>query len=230
MKQKILNIICILLVLAIAATLIWGFVHKKTLSHEAYSDGIMQVDLNSIYLEGSKIQVDFSDVLVSRHDETRKLIVSTQEATVQTKLTDRLVQNFDFDFMKKTQTVSYTGKGYFVVDLDDLTKENIIEDKKNKTITIQINHAHLETVEIDPSQVIIDDVKESLLAKGDIELTLKDYNTIEKELVRRLEEKFNTAENGQEADTIALQMVKEIYEPLVTAINPNYMLYVEFID
>ena len=68
--------------------------------------------------------------------------------------------------MEKTQTVSYTGKGYFVVDLDDLTKENIIEDKKNKTITIQINHAHLETVEIDPSQVIIDDVKESLLAKG----------------------------------------------------------------
>ena len=230
MKQKILNIICILLVLAIAATFIWGFVHKKTLSHEAYSDGIVQVDLNSIYLEGSKIQVDFSDVLVSKHDETRKLIVSTQEATVQTKLTDRLVQNFDFDFMKKTQTVSYTGKGYFVVDLDDLTKENIIEDKKNKTITIQINHAHLETVEIDPSQVIIDDVKESLLAKGDIELTLKDYNTIEKELVHRLEEKFNTAENGQEADTIALQMVKEIYEPLVTAINPNYMLYVEFID
>ena len=230
MKQKILNIICILLILAIAATLIWGFVHKKTLSQEAYSDGIVQIDLNSIYLESSKIQVDFSDVLVSKHDETRKLIVSTQEATVQTKLTDRLIQNFDFDFMEKTQTGSYTGKGYFVVDLDDLTKENIIEDKKNKTITIQINHAHLETVEIDPSQVIIDDVKESLLAKGDIELTLKDYNTIEKELVRRLEEKFNTAENGQEADTIALQMVKEIYEPLVTAINPNYTLYVEFID
>jgi len=230
MKQKILNIICILLAFAIASTLIWGLIHKKKLSQTTYNDGIEQIDLDSIYLEGSKVQVDFSEVLVSKHKETRKLIVSTQEATVQTDLTDRLIKKLDFDFMKKTQTVSYTGKGYFVVNLDDLTKDSIIDDPQNKKLTIRIGHAHLETVEIDPAQVIIDDVKESLLAKGDIELTLKDYNSIEKELKNRLEKEFNIAENGQEADMIALQMVKEIYEPLVKAIAPDYTLYIEFVN
>ena len=118
--------------------------------------------------------------------------------------------------------------GYFVVDLDNLTKENIIQDKKNKTITIQIDHAYLQAIEIDPNKIIIDEVKEGLLARGDIELTVKDYNAIEKQLRNRLEEKFNTAANGQNADAIALKMVKEVYEPIIKAIDSSYTLYIEF--
>ena len=43
-----------------------------------------------------------------------------------------------------------------------------------------------------------------------------------------MEETFNTAENGQKADAIALQMVKEVYEPVIKAIDSSYELYVEF--
>lgn len=71
-------------------------------------------------------------------------------------------------------------------------------------------------------------MKQSLLARGDIELTLKDYNSIEKELRVNLEEKFDTVNNGQEADALALKMVKEVYEPIVKAIEPSYDLLVEF--
>ena len=114
------------------------------------------------------------------------------------------------------------------MDLDNLTKENIIQDKKNKTITILIDHAYLQAIEIDPNKIIIDAVKEGLLARGDIELTVKDYNTIEKQLRDRLEEKFNTAANGQNADAAALRMVKEVYAPIIKAIDSSYTLYVEF--
>ena len=130
--------------------------------------------------------------------------------------------------MKKTQKVSYTGTGYFVVDLDNLTKDNIIQDKENKVITIEIGHAYLQAIEIDPDKIIVDEVKKGLLTWGDIELTVKDYNVIEKELRSRLEDKFNTVENGQEADEIALRMVKEVYEPVVKAIDKDYSVVVEF--
>lgn len=227
-KNKVLTIICYVLAAAIALTLLWGLVNGKHVFKDTYSDGIEQVDLDTIYLQGSKVEVDFSEVIIGTQEETRKLIVSTQEATVSTELTSELIRQLDFDFLKKTQKVSYTGKGYFVVDLDNLTKENIVQDKQEKTVTIKIDHAYLQAIEIDPEKIIIDEVKEGLLARGDIKLTVKDYNAIEKELRNRMEEKFNTAENGQKADAIALQMVKEVYEPVIRAIDSSYELYVEF--
>ena len=158
----------------------------------------------------------------------RKLIVSTQEGTVTTLLTDRLINKLDFNFLKKTQTVSYTGTGYFVVNLDKLTKNNVIDDKDKKILTIRIDHAYLQAIEINPDNIIIDDVKEGLLARGDIELSVKDYNAIEKELRTRLEEKFDTATNGQVADDNAIKMVREVYEPIVKAIDKRYSVIVEF--
>ena len=227
-KNKVLTIICYVLAAAIALTLLWGLVNGKHVFKDTYSDGIEQVDLDTIYLQGSKVEADFSEVIIGTQEETRKLIVSTQEATVSAELTSELIRQLDFDFLKKTQKVSYTGKGYFVVDLDNLTKENIVQDKQEKTVTIKIDHAYLQAIEIDPEKIIIDEVKEGLLARGDIKLTVKDYNAIEKELRNRMEEKFNTAENGQKADAIALQIVKEVYEPVIRAIDSSYELYVEF--
>lgn len=228
MKRKALGIFCGILLVAIIGILIWSRNATTTVFNETYNDGVEQIDINTIYLENSGVEVDFSEVLLSNQEETRKLIVSTQEATVSTELSDKLFQKIDFDFLKKTQKVSYTGTGYFVVDLDNLTKENIVQDKENKVITIKIGHAYLQAIEIDPDKIIVDEVKKGLLAWGDLELTVNDYNVIEKELRSRLESKFNTAENGQEADKIALRMVKEVYEPVVKAIDNQYSVVVEF--
>lgn len=228
MKRKLLNISCGVLLFLIIAVLIWGRNHKVSVFHETYDDGVEQIDLSTIYLEDSGVEVNFSEVLLGKQEETRKLIVSTQEATVSTELSDRLIQKLDFDFLKKTQKVSYAGKGYFVVDLDSLTEDDIIEDRENRIVTIKIGHPYLQAIEIDPDKIIVDEVKEGLLARGDIELTVKDLKAIEKELRSRLETKFNTAQNGQEADDLALKMVREVYEPVVKAIDQRYSVMVEF--
>lgn len=227
-KQKLLNLIAGALAVVVFVVVIWGLAQGKNPFHMEVSDGIDQIDLNTIYLQNSGVEVNFSDVIVSGQYETRKLIVSTQEGKVTTKLTDRLINKLDFDFLKKTQNVSYTGIGYFVVDLDDLTAANVIQDKTNKTVTIYIDHPYLQAIEIDPNKIIIEEVKEGLLARGDIELTVADYNAIEKDLRTRLEEKFDTAANGQEAADIALKMVKEIYEPIVKAIDRRYEVIVQY--
>lgn len=227
-KQKILNITAAALAALVIAIAVWGCLHDAVPLHTQVSDGIEPVDLDTIYLRSSGVEINFSDVILSGQNETRKLIVSTQDATVTTKLTDRLIKQLDFDFMKKTQNVSYTGTGYFVVDLDNLTAANVIEDKAKKTVTIRIGHAYLQAIEIDPSRVIMEDVEESLLARGDIKLTVADYNAIERDLRSRWEEKLNTAANGQAADELALKMVKEVYEPVVKAIDRRYSVLVQF--
>lgn len=228
MRRKALGFFCAILLVGIIGTLIWSRNSTITVFSELYNDGVEQLDINTIYLESSGVEVDFAEILLGNQDETRKLIVSTQEATVSTELSDKLIQKLDFDFLKKTQKVSYTGTGYFVVDLDNLTRESIDQDKENKVITIKIGHAYLQAIEIDPDKIIVDEVKKGLLAWGNLELTVKDYNIIEKELRSRLETKFNTAENGQKADETALRMVKEVYEPVVKAIDNSYDVVVEF--
>ena len=228
MKKKWLDIICVALGLAILGVLIWYCNIEKQAANMGYQDGLNQVSLDSIKLEDSKVSVDFAEVIMGKQEERRTLIVSSQEATVSMELSDRLIEKLDFDFLKKTQKVSYTGTGYFVVNLDEISKADIIEDKANKIITIKIENAKLQVIEIDPEKIIIADVKEGLLARGDIELTVSDYNMIEKELRNKLEAKFNTIKNGQEANEIALKMVKEIYEPIIKAIDSRYSVQVEF--
>ena len=227
-NQKLLNIAAGALAALVAAVVIWGLLYGAGPLHMQVSDGIEQIDLDTIYLRASGVEVNFSDVILSGQNETRKLIVSTQTGTVATKLTDRLIKQLDFDFMKKTQNVSYTGTGYFVVDLDNLTAANVITDSGSKTVTIRIGHPYLRAIEIDPNNIIIDDVEESLLARGDIELTVADYTAIERELRSRLEEKFDTAANGQAADELALKMVQEVYEPVVKAVDRRYRVIVQF--
>lgn len=227
MTRKNLNLIAGVLALLILVAVIWSCLHGSDFLHTQVSDGIEQIDLDTIYLQSSGVEVNFSDVILANQNETRKLIVSTQTGTVTTKLTDRLINQLDFDFMKKTQNVSYTGTGYFVVDLDNLTAASVIQDRDNKTVTIRIGHPYLQTVEIDPNRIIIDEVEESLLARGDIKLSVADYTAIERDLRSRLEEKFDTASNGQAADALAVKMVREIYEPVVKAIDRRYSVVVE---
>jgi len=228
MKKRILLGISALLLLASLVVLIWGLCNKRELFREAYSDGVEQIDLDTIYLGDSGVTVDFSEVLLGKQYETRQLIVTTQQATVSTELSDSLIDKLDFDFLKKSQKVSYTGEGYFVVDLDKLTKDCIIDDKEKKILTIKIPHAYLKDIVIDPNKIIVFAVKESLFARGNIEMSMGDYKEIEKELVSRMREKFNTTEQGQLADTTALRMVKAVYEPVVKAIDKEYSVVVEF--
>ena len=70
-------------------------------------------------------------------------------------------------------------------------------------------------------------MEESLLARGDIKLSVADYAAIEQDLRSRLEEKFNTAANGQAADALAVKMVQEVYEPIVKAVDRRYRVVVE---
>ena len=226
-RQTCLNITAGVLAALLIAVVLRGLAHGGDPLHMRVSDGIEPIDLDAIHLPSGGVEVNFSDVILSRQNETRKLIVSTQTSTVTTKLTDRLIKQLDFDFMKKTQNVSYTGTGYFVVDLDHLTAANVTEDHSGKTVTIRIDHAHLQAIEIDPKNIIIEDVEESLLARGDIKLSVADYTAIEQDLRSRLEAAFDTAENGRTADGLAVKLVKEVYEPIVKAIDRRYSVVVE---
>ncbi len=209
---------------------VFFFVHgvQKSEKPSSYDDGLTQIDPNTIHLTDSHVTVSFSDVILAKQNETRKLIVSTQEATVSASLENNLIEALDLDILKKNQTITYTGKGYFVVDLSTISTQDIITDDHAETITILIDHAYLEDVDVDPNRMTIGETKESLLNRGAIKMTVRELNDIEKQIRSRLETAFNTAENGQLADDNALKMVKEVYEPVIKAVDDRYTLQISF--
>lgn len=228
MKKSYLIIICIILVIASIAAICVGKGLRKKNADSEYDDGIELTNPNSIYLEDSKVTVDFSDVLLTDQKEERKLIVSSQRALIDFKIENRLITILDADFLKKVQNIKYTGDANFIVDLSKLQKSDIKDNKDEKRLTIMIEHPCLEVVKIDPDKVQIGSTQNGWFNPGKIKLTVEDYNNIEKEITKRLTEKFNTSENGQTADDNALTAVKNIYEPIVKAIDSDYSVEVMF--
>ena len=183
---------------------------------------------NLVFEDNPRVTVNFSDVIVGTKNEVRKLVVIERAATVEASLNEKIIKILDIPAFEKNQKVKYTGLGRYLVDLDAIDSSCVIDDADNKILTIKIPHAYLESVEIDPYKIKADDVEEGFFARGNIKLSVEDYNTIMQEIKDRMEAKLKVAQYGQEADEQALKEVKEIYEPVVKAIDNSYEVVVEF--
>ena len=228
-KTNILKVVSAVLLVATLSIII-AFNINKDSGTAKFDDGIEMIDPNTIRLGGSGVRVSFSDVILSKPNETRKLVAYEVTGDVSYTIEDRMIDSLDWGPTKKFQTVTYKGKGSFVVDIDKLNKSNIIDDEEDKVLTIRIKHPYLDTIEIDPNKVEVGSQKSGFFTLGSIKLTVQDYNTIEKELSKRLRASLDEASNGQKADDLALKAVYDIYEPVVKAVDSRYDLKVEFIN
>ena len=228
-KRIALVLACIVLLVA-SIVIIIKYKDEKVSTIDKYQDGIEYVSPNTIELKNSGAHVTFSDVLVSQPQEARKLIVFETMAVTSAIIEKSKIKNINLKAIMQNQTVTYRAMGVFVVSLDSdsLTKESIKDDPKNKLLTIEIEHPKLEAIEIDPNKIVIGRQDNGFLAFGELVLSVDNYVELEKELKKKLEDKLDTVANGQKADAIAREKVKEIYEPVVHAIDPEYRLVVEF--
>ena len=76
MKRVLLNSSCVILLVLIVGVLVWGRNNKISVFRENYDDGVEQIDLDTVYLENSGVEVNFSEILLGKQEETRKLIVN----------------------------------------------------------------------------------------------------------------------------------------------------------
>ncbi len=227
MNRKRLYIIWGLLILA-SVLIVMIFNDRDRSKKSGYKDGVEYIDPDTIVLNNSGAKVSFSEVILSGPQETRKLVVMEQEAEVSATIDKSKIKNLDFDIFKQNQTVRYKAKGSFIVNLDSLKPEDIVDDRDSKTLTIRIKHPELDTIEIDPHKISIGEQRNGFLAFGKLELSVNDYVALEQELQGKLKTRLDISANGQEADDNALEMVKAIYEPVVHAIDPDYKVVIEF--
>ncbi|MCR4673942.1 MAG: DUF4230 domain-containing protein [Lachnospiraceae bacterium] len=230
MKQnRLLGIACVVVGIAIILVVVMFYdKHAEYKKEKKNESGIEKLDLNSFITEDGGMRVSFSEVILSPIEEQRKLIVFKQIAKVNYTIEDRVFEAIDVDMLKQNQTVYYEAEGSFVVNLEEVTKEDIVEDKEKKLITIYVPHPKLDSIEIDPNRITFDDADKGTLVFTNLKITINDYVDIQKELQNRLQEKLDTTANGQEADDAAKEMVKQVYEPVIKAVDSDYDVVIDF--
>lgn len=226
MKTNILNILLLILIVLTAFLTIVGIVKKKNADEIIAEKPVLYVDEDERYHVNGRTIVEFSDVICEQFSKESELVVSSVEASCETRV--KQTGAFDLDVLNKYQTFIYKTTGRFSVDLSEMSEQSISLDEEKKKITIAIPHAKMMPVDIDPSKFVAKDTQSGFLAFGSLKFTANEYNNIEIECKKKLEEGINTKENRLMADENAIEEIKRIYEPIVKAVDDEYSVEVAF--
>lgn len=167
---------------------------------------------------------DFEDAILGQRERQQKIDVLEQEVSDVATLTKTGTMNIQL--FTKTQMITYKGTAYYVVDLQDVTEKSIAYDEKKKTVTLTIPSAKLDHINIPPENIEFGDVKNGILAFGNIETTAEEIAEVEKFAQMEMEAKLEEEQIVDEANRFAKLAVWEIYQPLISAIGADVKLEV----
>lgn len=224
-KRILANLGLILCLLAIVGILVFSLLHKPEEAVQAAAMEPFNIEEETYHINGRSL-AEFSDVIVEKFNEESKLMVSSVDASVSVELKQNA--GWDVGFLTKTQKVTYKGTGKFYVDLSMMGEHSIKMNEDEQKITIEIPHARMEPLEIDPTKFTVDKVENGLLAFGDLKFTPAEFNSLETGCKAKLENEINTAANRQAADERAIEEMLKIYEPIVKTVDDAYSVEITF--
>lgn len=170
--------------------------------------------------------VDFKDAILGEASQHQEIIVMEQPLEIATTITKAGLGNLSI--FSKVKNINYAGTGVYTVDMKSFSEDNVSVDEENKKVTVKISHSTLQYTNIDYDSVEFEDTEKGLLAFGDLSLTTEQQNTLEQSIISAMKEKLETKELLAKADEFAQMSVWNMFQPLVSAISPEYVLEVTF--
>ncbi len=172
--------------------------------------------------------VDFKDAILGEASQHQELIVMEQPLEISTTITKAGLGNLEI--FSKVKNISYAGTGVYTTDFKYIDSDHISVDEENKVVTIKIQNTTLQYVNIDNDNITFEDTDKGLLAFGDLSLTTEQQNELEKSVKEAMREKLNTSELLEKANEFAKMKAWEIFQPIVSAVSPEYTVEIEFDD
>jgi len=170
--------------------------------------------------------VDFQDAVMGEASRHQELIVMEQPLEISTTVTKAGLGGLMI--FNKTKTITYYGTGIYTVAMAGLDKDHIKVDVDKKQVTITIPHACLQYVNPDLDKTEFEDTEKGLLAFGDIKLTTEDQNRLLQSVYQSMEERLIGEDLFKMADEFAQMSSWQMFQPLVTAISPEYTVEIAF--
>ena len=170
--------------------------------------------------------IDFKEAILGEAEGHQELIV--MEQPIQFTETLHREGPWEWEVFRRTKNITYYGTGVYTVDLSKLNQGSISVDEASKMVKLTIPHAALQYINPDFEKIEFEDTEKGLLAFTDITLTAEEHATIEESVVEGMRELLSTPEVKSSADEFATMKVWDIFQPLVSAISPEYRLEILF--
>ena len=170
--------------------------------------------------------LDFGETIVKEAEAHSELVVMEQPLEVSTTVTKAGLGNLEI--FSKTKTITYFGKGVFTVDLNRVTRDKVITNEEEKTVTILLPKPTLQYLDVDLSKTVFEDTEKGFLAFGDLALTMEQQQEIQKSIEAKMKEMLSEEEVKAEAVNFARMKTWELFQPLVTAVDPEYRVVISF--
>ena len=170
--------------------------------------------------------LDFGDTIVKEAEAHSELVVMEQPLEVSTTVTKAGLGNLEI--FSKTKTMTYFGRGVFTVDLNRVTREKVITDNEEKTVTIRIPKPKLQYINLDLEKTVFEDTEKGFLAFGDLALTMEQQQEIQTSIEAKMREMLKEEDVEAQAVNFARMKTWELFQPLVTSVDPEYKVVITF--
>ena len=106
--------------------------------------------------------------------------------------------------------------------------DHIEVDLEQKQVTIRIPHSCLQYINADLDKTEFEDTEKGLLTFGDIKLKTEDQNRLLQAVQNSMKEKLTEEEQYKMADEYATMSTWQMFQPLITAVSPEFVVEIEF--
>ena len=169
---------------------------------------------------------DFSEAILTRTEQKKKIEVFEAEVTDVVKLSDEGL--LSLPVFSKSQLITFNGSVIYTVDLTGMSESDIELDESAKKVTLWIPHAEQGEINIPASEMEFGDVEKGFLAFGELKLSVEDEAKIEMEAEKKMMETLLREQTLAQADRFAKMTVWEIFQPFVAKVSPEYTFEVSF--
>jgi hypothetical protein len=166
------------------------------------------------------------ETLVSQIQQKQELI------PLEIELTEKVTIDFSWGntgAFKMLQSIYFTGKGIYAIDLSKLYVQNIVIDNAKNTISLILPKPFVKIVSIDEQKTIYETPQKGLLRFGEIKMTPAEFQIMMSTAKIKMTEKLNSQELfGQALDNAEVSVTKLVKSIITNEIDDNYNITVQF--
>lgn len=170
--------------------------------------------------------VDFREAIMGEATGHQELIVMEEPM----QLTSTLFKEgpWEWEVFRRTKNVTYYGTGVYTVDMSKIGRTTIDVDMDAKLVTIKVPHAVLQYINPNYDKIEFEDTDMGLLAFTDIKLTAEEQTQLENSVMGEMRELLSTKELLDAADEFARMKLWDLFQPIVTAVSPEFRVEIAF--